>query len=549
MQPFHCWAFECGSIQSFILETGRLSDAVGASLLVDRLTGDLDEALSSSSLLQSVLQAAQSGTGPDTAVRFSRRGGGSFIAFFDSARHRERVRMLWHAALAANVPGLRWADAVSEGATAMEAAQRALDGCQQAGRIDRPRWPEAGPLVRRVPRTGQPAVALAHLPGGREEIDAATVVRRNHSSVSAVTGTLLQRFGHDKQLCWPTNMDPAEEEDSPRLQRRSFPFRGASREVAFLHADGNGLGVLLHRLAKECAAEDYEKTYAAFSRAVTAATVEAARLATKSVLLPGDLEQRTEPYVVPARPLVLGGDDLTMIVRADLALPFAEAFLKAFEEASTRELSGVRLNGQALPGLTAACGIAIVKASFPFAQAATLAEHLCQRAKAVIKREAQDTGRGMPLSALALEEVTNAVPDEELPQVCVDGHQWPLGCAAYVLDPRPGAPLTTVPTLKQLQALTNALGNHAMPRGPLRSLLTDLYQHPQLGRERYQRWRANLARNDSGKEQLVAIDRLLQDMGVAAPQHLPLGQAGTPWPDALLVRDLRALAETKEQAQ
>ena len=43
MPTYHCWTFECGSIQSFIFETGRLADAVGASLLVDRLTGDLDE--------------------------------------------------------------------------------------------------------------------------------------------------------------------------------------------------------------------------------------------------------------------------------------------------------------------------------------------------------------------------------------------------------------------------------------------------------------------------------------------------------------------------
>ena len=83
----HCWAFECGSIQAFILETGRLADAVGASLLIDRLTGDLDEAAgATASLLQCVLNATKAAA----EVEFSRRGGGSFIAFFASATARSR---------------------------------------------------------------------------------------------------------------------------------------------------------------------------------------------------------------------------------------------------------------------------------------------------------------------------------------------------------------------------------------------------------------------------------------------------------------------------
>ena len=336
----HCWAFECGSIQAFILETGRLADAVGASLLIDRLTGDLDEAAgATASLLQCVLNATKA------EVEFSRRGGGSFIAFFASATARSRVRQLWHAALLANVPGLRWADAVADGPTPQAAAGAALRQCQQAARLDRPRLPEAGPLCMRVQRTGQPAVATTTLAGGHEALDAATVVRRRHGRKSAVADTLLQRFGHREGLRWPRNMD-AEGDSDDDGRSDAFPFLAGSKAVAFLHADGNGLGVLLRQLDGAQGGEGYMRRYAAFSRAVSAATVAAAQHASAAVLLPA-----ARDGLVPARPLVLGGDDLTVIVRADLALPFAEAFLRAFETASSQQMAGLRQMGLQLPGL------------------------------------------------------------------------------------------------------------------------------------------------------------------------------------------------------
>ena len=42
-------------------------------------------------------------------------------------------------------------------------------------------------------------------------------------------------------------------------------------------------------------------------------------------------------YKYPIRPIILGGDDLTVIIRADLAIPFTECFLREFEQ-NTKEL-------------------------------------------------------------------------------------------------------------------------------------------------------------------------------------------------------------------
>lgn len=107
-----CWAFEVSSIQSYLFETGRLVDAVGSSLLIDRLTGDLDpddERATTPSLLSCVMDACEA------PLEFSRRSGGAFIAFHQDPDVLERVQMLWHLCLRVNAPGLRFADGMAAG--------------------------------------------------------------------------------------------------------------------------------------------------------------------------------------------------------------------------------------------------------------------------------------------------------------------------------------------------------------------------------------------------------------------------------------------------
>src|SRR5690606_5681066 len=74
--------------------------------------------------------------------------------------------------------------------------------------------------------------------------------------------------------------------------------------------------------------------------------------------------------LLPLRPILLGGDDLTFLCDGRVALALTEAALKAFE-AEVPSLGRV----------TACAGVAIVPAHAPFAQAYALAEALCRHAK------------------------------------------------------------------------------------------------------------------------------------------------------------------------
>jgi hypothetical protein len=140
--------------------------------------------------------------------------------------------------------------------------------------------------------------------------------------------------------------------------------------LAVIHADGNELGKVIQTLNTDQGAV---YNYKAFSQKLGEATISAAKEAFLAVVAPN-----TEGKYYPFRPIVLGGDDLTVICRADLALEFTQNFLSNFET-NTRQFNGTPI--------TACAGIAFVKEKYPFHYAVKLAEELCSYAKKVSKEK------------------------------------------------------------------------------------------------------------------------------------------------------------------
>lgn len=97
------------------------------------------------------------------------------------------------------------------------------------------------------------------------------------------------------------------------------------------------------------------------------------------------------PPVIPVVPVLLGGDDVTVVTDGRYALTFASAYLRHFERVTARSPLLRRLvdgrrgdggeNAGEPSGLAAAAGVAIVKTNFPFYDAYQMAEHLCSQAK------------------------------------------------------------------------------------------------------------------------------------------------------------------------
>lgn len=131
--------------------------------------------------------------------------------------------------------------------------------------------------------------------------------------------------------------------------------------VAVVHIDGNAVGEVIRGI------KDIE-VYRRFSTRLQKATREAFASA---CAIP-----QTEGRAEWLLPLIVGGDDVTFVCDARVAIHVVRAYLTAFEQ-KTLGLPGLA-DGDCL---TAAAGIAVVKPHYPFHAAYQLAEQLAHNAK------------------------------------------------------------------------------------------------------------------------------------------------------------------------
>ena len=502
--------FELNSIQGYLFASSRLRDVAGASELLDRLTNkEADD-----NLLGAVCRAA----GVEDKVQFSRRAGGAFYAFSEDREALERLRALWTLAVQQAAPHLGYSLGMGEGEDAGAAFQAARNAMQ--GDTSRLRFtlPAAAPLAERSRRTGLPAVEFGKEKDGA--MDAATVQRKAFSNPARKNTAFLDRFKPDTANLnwddWPFNLEDDEEGGQ-------FPFRGDARILALIHADGNGLGLILQALnhAADDRPERFIPLYTDFSALVEKVTTTAARAATAEVLLPA----RKQGECLPARPILLGGDDITILVRADLAMAYVQVFARVFEEASREALAELAEDHriQGLPQrLTLGIGLVYLRASQPFHLAIRLAETLTKEAKKAAKARNKDA----PASSIAFHRVTSTLIDdyEQLEKQTLS-HRHGDDCFIDTLGAYFLGDGDECPRLDDLLSLAALLGEEDMARGPTRGLLTLMGHSLGEARARYRRWRQVMG--DRQPKRLERFDALLETLaGIRSKEKLPYAAIG-----------------------
>jgi hypothetical protein len=547
----HAYLFEAKSIQSYIFATNRLKEIVGASELVERLT-DI--------VLDDVLRIVGG------SIEWSRRGGGALYAFSADSQAIDRLADLWSLVVRQYAPDLMFVQARGQGATAQAAYLDAQPKLLAARNVPQARLPQAPPPVTRNRRTGEPAVGWSKK---GEPVDAATRRKLNHRFWHGAN--LSKRFARDDLWeRWPLNLTPdhpADDEDAadPLDEQgvgdsRDFPFQDEDRTLALVHADGNGLGQLLIYLGgliekrpdqeSELSRSFYIRLFRRFSEAVTKATQQAAQTATREVLAP-----HKQDGVYPARPIVLGGDDVTILVRSDLALAFTRCFLTRFAveseaqlQAFQEELDLVSLWAQAkLPTrLTACAGIAYAKASQPLYLLHGLAEGLCKHAK--IRAKAHNKV-DVPTS-LSFHRVTTAFVDNY--QQILE-RELTFGTLRQTLECYALEPGTALPLLDDLLALRALLADPRLSRGATRELLGLIGQDPEQAPRQYQRWREVM--RDKLPQALTRFDTLLKQLSTVQPdEDLPYSAADdtglrySPLGDVVTLRSVDDMSEVQSTA-
>lgn len=175
--------------------------------------------------------------------------------------------------------------------------------------------------------------------------------------------------------------------------------------VAVVHADGNGLGKVFQDFTailekgtnkKGINARGYVEALRGLSAGVDDCAVQAVRITLDELrrtvgpdgkpAFPPVKARKGSPAreQLPLLPLVLGGDDLTVICDGAMALPFTERYLRAFTDCAAADPRvGDLLREAERPLLGACAGVAIVKRHYPFHSTADLAEALTKEAKTV----------------------------------------------------------------------------------------------------------------------------------------------------------------------
>jgi hypothetical protein len=364
------------SVQRYVFASNRLRDAVAASWLADWATS---------------AGGALHDSGGDVLLA---SGGNAILRFTDKVGAREFAAR-YTRRLHDEAPGLESVvvhRGYASGGIAAALRQLQVDlACSKLERI--PSAPRLGLSVNAACRiTGLPATGFD--PDDPSVPLSPKVLRWRHADVRASAATRWESFLTDGGFALPPEID-----DMGRT-------RGDTSLIGVVHVDGNDVGRRISEWLRACAQEsrpdvivldqmrEWSAALVALGNGAVRAIIERAPAAVTDDRRESWLQGRVPELrfqlgrsggsiLLPLRPVLLGGDDLTFLCDGRIALDLAETALDAF--------SG---NLPHLGLVTACAGVAIVPAHTPFDRAYELAEALCAHAKRR-RHEEDDAGSWM----------------------------------------------------------------------------------------------------------------------------------------------------------
>lgn len=390
-------------IQGFIYQTNKLKEIVGASELVERICTDLF-----ASVLYSGSPEANEYDLEKRRMRLLKRleedpnailnAAGNIKYIFRSEEECRRVVRIFPKSVMQFAPGITISQSVvrigngikfGEGVKSLERNLRTQRNIQMR---------DLSMGLMGILRSRDTGLPVSHIKPRKEKSDTVYLDSATYHKLFDENDKRKPTFKILCEKAFGPNVD---------LHDKNLPhdiknMTGSNDWIAIIHADGNGLGQIVQKIGTD------KDLFREFSRNLDAATTAASVKAFEEEVKP----KIPESGMIPMRPIVLSGDDLTVICRADLAIPFTKAFLKYFE-LETKEKLGALLRDKEVfkdgaEKLTACAGIAFIKSSFPFHFGYRLAETLCDRAKKDTKAIFKATEGNLPGSCLMFHKVQDS---------------------------------------------------------------------------------------------------------------------------------------------
>lgn len=370
-------------IQQFIFQTNKLSDIIGASELVEEICTTQFAKLVYKDESIKYSQAKEKLSRDDNAIIFA---AGNVKYIFDDEDLLKNIVLNFPKMITYFAPGItasqavvsfsddnNFSDTINELEKRIKIQRNSLMRSSNIGLIG----------IRRSRQTGFPALEINK---DGDFLDAASIAKANSCSKSNL---------HKKAFGDTCSFSTILRDISKLGDKNSW--------IAIIHADGNGLGKVVQKIGTDI------KKYKEFSKKLDIATIQASQETFYEV------QKYINNTTIPIRPIVIGGDDITIICRGDIALDYTKIFLKKFEEKTQKYLGDILKSseifsmGEARDYLTACAGIAYIKESYPFYYGYSLAEELCSESKKDAKnKETITEGKELPQSALMFHKVQDS---------------------------------------------------------------------------------------------------------------------------------------------
>jgi len=294
-------------------------------------------------------------------------------------------------------------------------------------------------IIKLSPTTGRSTYSYDKTK--KEFIDYATYTKRNNDAKK-----LIAKLTDDENIEFPKELSQISNDRN---------------KIAIIHADGNGLGKLLQSLSNKLK-ENNTKIQDVFSRFSTSLD-DATKYATQNAY-----KQINNPKKF--RPIILGGDDLSLICSADFALEFTKSFLKEFEEQTKENLKwlvddyGIDICKN---GLTACAGVVFCNEKYPFHYGINLAEELCNYAK----KQSKKINKNLAPSSLMFHNIQSSyyVSYDEYIKLELEFDNISFVCGPYFLNNNYGV------TIESFLDLVYCLNSDNSPKSRLRKWLSELH--------------------------------------------------------------------------
>ena len=372
--------FDVQSIQKYIFANNKLKANVGASYIVDRLFEDV--------LCKDIILKFEPGaditswkirrdsiTSIPTPVYVAYIGGGKALILIDN----DHVNMIediiknFTSQILTQYPGLKVG--VTTGSITLEKNQFSIDEHQLFKQLKNNQY-TLNPILRPANTgltaicdySGDTADTVINFDDGKRLVSTSFISKFN-AFEAANTRLKKDLFGtEDIEWVFPAEFDELGQNKSTEKSKTGI------NDIAIVHIDGNNMG------ARFISCDGLEER-SALSEKVATKTLESFKsliqwIIDKYDVLTKNLELKNK--MLPIRPIIVGGDDITFVCNARIAVQAAHYLMQEL----LSDKNGLSISSCA--------GIAIIPTSYPFFRGYQMAEQLCDSAKSKMRTYNKD---------------------------------------------------------------------------------------------------------------------------------------------------------------